>query len=429
MGMKFLRAVALASLSAFTMTAFVGHTPTFAAEKDKEKAEGPKISRAFSKPLQEANKALQVKDWAAALTALKGAEALTGATDYETWVTHYYMALAYYNSGDKKSAADAIVKAVDAKDVPEQNHQEALGLAMSIVSETLEPAKVIEFAKAHLPADAKLSEGVAHNLAYAYYQVNDYKTSKEYELKALDAAKAVGKTPIRSEYKLLQVNQSQLKDTAGVIETGAILASLYNSTEDWGQYIDLQTGMIGTKGAKNKNLATAALYLYKLRVVVNADSKEVDYQDAADLALSQNLPNDAVTALEAGIKNGAVTSAKAKATLAKAKKAVSVDLPTLTPAEKAAEKSPKADPNISVAAGYLSYAKFDDAERVSDRAIAKGGPRVNEAYLVKGVAEALQGKPTAADTLGKVKGDQVLEIAARSWIVYATRKTTAPAAQ
>lgn len=428
MGMKLLRAMALASLSVFTTTAFVVATPSFAADKSDKKAEGPKISKAFSKPLAEANKALQAKDWAAALAALKTAEGISGATDYETWVIHYYMTLAYYNSGDKKSAVDAIVKAVAAKDVSEQNHLDALNLGMSLVSESQEPAKVIEFAKTYLSADAKLSDGVAHNLAFAYYQVNDYKTALEYEKKSIDLAKAAGKVPPRASYKLLQVCQSQLKDTAAVIATGEILARDYGASEDWGQYIDFQTGVIGTKGAKNKNLATAALYLYKLRVSINADSKEADYQDAADLAISQNLPNDAVVALESGIKNGTVTSAKAKATLAKAKKAVSVDLPTLVPADKAAEKSPKADPNVSVAAGYLSYNKFDDAIRVADRAIAKGGPRVNEAYLVKGVAEALQGKPTATETLAKIKGDAVLEIAAHCWSVYANRKVAAPAA-
>lgn len=432
MGMKLLRAMALASLSVFTTTAFVVTTPSFAADKSDKKAEGPKISKAFSKPLAEANKALQAKDWATALTALKTAEGISGATDYETWVIHYYMTLAYYNSGDKKSAVDAIVKAVAAKDVAEQNHLDALNLAMSLVSETQEPAKVIEFAKTYLTADAKLSDGVAHNLAFAYYQVNDYKSALEYEKKSIELAKAAGKVPPRASYKLMQVCQSQLKDTAAVIATGEILARDYGASEDWGQYIDFQTGVIGTKGAKNKNIVTAALYLYKLRVAVNADSKEADYQDAADIALGQNLPNEGVVALEAGIKNGTVTSAKAKATLVKAKKAVSADLPTLVPAEKAAEKSPKADPNISVAAGYLSYSKYDDAIRVAERAIAKGGPRVNEAYLVKGVAEALQGKSSATETLAKVKGDAVLEIAAHCWSVYANRKTAAapaPAAQ
>ena len=133
---------------------------------------------------------------------------------------------------------------------------------------------------------------------------------------------------------------------------------------------------------------------------------------------------------------GALTSSKSDqcrfATLAKANTRAKGDEAALAAADAAAAKLPNAKGDVSVAEGYYGYGRFADAARVAARAVAKGGPQLNEALLLLGAAQVAQGDDaSAAATFAKVKGDASLERVAAIWTIYATRKygkTAAPAA-
>ena len=97
------RAVLVASLSLFIAGAAFTPTPAVAASSAKDDGK-PKLSKAAAKPLSDAQKAFNAKDFATMLAKTKEAQALPNLTDYDTYIVNYFMGLAYFNAGDKVSA-------------------------------------------------------------------------------------------------------------------------------------------------------------------------------------------------------------------------------------------------------------------------------------------------------------------------------------
>jgi hypothetical protein len=421
----FLRAILFASMTMFAAGAVATTMPAYAADKAADT--GPKVSKAFSKPLSEANKALQAKDWPTAVTKLKEAELLPDGTDYDKWITEYYLSQALYHTNDHDGALAAALKALVLKDVPAEDHQMALDFALAIAIDNNNFAKMDELVKTYITPDSKQRPEVLHNITALYLNNNDFQNASLFAKRAVAAAQAAGKRPERGTYRALLIAQNRLKDTAGEVATARALANLYNSSEDWSQYLDFQMGMLGTKGAKGKSLEVGALFLGRLRLASGADSKAADYQDIAEVAEGQHLPGDAVKALDTASAKGALNGPKATALMAKVRAEAKRDEATLGLAEAAAAKAPKGDGDVSVAEGYYSYGRYADAERVAASAVAKGGAKQQEAYLLLGAAQAMQGKNTdASATLAKVT-DAALGVAADAWVAYATRQPPAPA--
>jgi tetratricopeptide (TPR) repeat protein len=417
------RAVLVASLSLFFAGAAFTATPAVAA--DAKDAAKPKISKALSKPLSDAQKAFAAKDWATMIAKMKEAQALTDLTDYDKYIVNYFSGLAYYNSGDKASATPYFVAAAESAAPPPEDQATALRIALDLENDAKDYAKVIELGQRAAKA-GPVDGGVAAEVAIAYYETGDFANAKVYAQKSIDAATAAGKIPERAAYQIIMNSQSGQKDIPGAIKTLEMMSNLYGAAEDWGRLIDVS---LGSLPAGSKAREVAALYMYRLRLTVGADTSADDYLLMNDMAMGQHYPGDAVSALEKGLDSGKVGQAKGAGLLAKAKAAANADQGTLAAADAVAAKSPSSNGDVSVAEDYYGYAMFPDAVRVAQRAIAKGGAKAAEAQLLLGVAQAQLGdNATATQSLALVKGDPALERAAYLWTIYTTRKYGAAAA-
>lgn len=405
----FLRAVAIASFALVVTVAFV-HAPARADD-------GLKLSRAVTKPMIAAQKHISEKDWPAAIAQLREVQAMEGKTEYDTFMVNTFLGVALFQSGDKKGATEAFIAAAAVPNLPPEKHAEAVQKAMMLIVDAKDYAKLVEFAKTNMP-DETLTSTTATYLAISHFHLENDAESLKYAQKAVDLAESAGQKPDRDIYQVILTAQGHMKDLKAQIKTVQIMSKRYGTPEDWGRLIDIS---LRTLPQKSANLATAALFLYRLQLITKAETPKDDYQTFADLAIDQRSPGDAVAALMAAQAEGK-TGPKTAATLAKAQKQAAADRPTLSVAETAATKSPQANMAVSVAEGYLGYKLYADAERMAVIAVAKNGPKQNEAYLVLGAAQAMQGKrQEAAATFAKVRGDSALESAAQAWIIYATR--------
>jgi hypothetical protein len=418
------RAVLVAGLSLFFAGAAFTATPAVAAgTKDVAK---PAISRALGKPLSDAQKAFAAKDWVTMIAKMKEAQALADLTDYDKYIVNYYSGLAYYNSGDAAAATPYFVAAAESTAAPPDDRAGALRIAIDLENQARDYAKVKELGQMAITAGA-LDSGVAAILAVAYYDSGDFPNAKIYALKAIELDAAGNKIPNRAVYQVLLMIQNRQKDVPGETKTLETMATNYGATEDWGNVIDVSLGSLPASGKGNREVA--ALFLYRLRLTVGADTSADDYLLMADLALGLHLPGDAQKALQVGLDKGTISQAKAAATLNKANAAARADQATLETAEGVAAKSASSVGDASVAEDYYGYGRFADAARVAQRAISKGGSKAIEAQLLLGVVQAQQGdNAAAAQSLGLVRGDAALERAAQLWMLYATRKYGQPPA-
>jgi tetratricopeptide (TPR) repeat protein len=414
---KFLRAALVASLSMFAVGTFLATSSAVAASEQPEK---PKISKAISKQMSDAQKALQAKDWPTAIAKCKEAEGIADTTDYDKFMIQYFLGFAYFNSGDKKSAGEAYATAAHIPNMPADDHSTTLHNALLLAADQNDYKSIVDLGQIAVKEN-QLDHAIAGEMAIAYYNLNDLPNAASYAQKSIDLATAAGKTPDRAAYQVLVFCQNKQKDIAGETKTFEQMANLYGNVDDWGHLIDLSLATLSTASKQYREIA--ALDLYRLRVVTGATSVGEDYKAMADAATILHSPGDARTALKTAVSKGVLTQGQVNAALAKASADAARDEPILAQAEAAAAKQKSADEDMSVGEAYFGYGRYADAARVAQRAIAKGGARTAEAKLLLGMCQVQQGdNTTGAQTLSSVDGDPAMDRVGHLWTLYATRK-------
>ena len=417
---SFLRAAMVASLSVFI--AGMISIPASAATAD---AAGPKISKAISKPLSAAQKALEAKDWATAIAKGKEAQALSDQTDYDTFMINYLLGLAYFNSGDKADATTAFLAATQSTTAPADQKSTVLRIALKLANDAANYSKVIELGEMALKT-GPVDETVAEIVAVAYYNKNDCANALATTPKAIAAAQAAAKIPERSTYQVQLMCQNKAKDMAAEIKTLESMANLYGQPEDWGNLLEFSLGVLPTSKVFRE---ISVLDVLRLGLITKAELVADDYTLMADLALGLHNPGDSQNALRVGLQSGKLTQAKIGAKLNKVNADAAGDEQTLGAAEAAAAKSGTNERDVSVAEGYYSYGHYADAVRVAQRAVGKPGSKRLQAQLLLGMSQAAMGdNANAAQSLALVKGDAGMERTAFLWSLYATRKYGLPAA-
>lgn len=412
MKLTFLRALAFASLSLFAFGNVAAHAE-----------DAPKMSRGVSKMRQDISKSVEAKDWPTAVAKIREAQKTEDMSDYEKFVLSVDLAYSCFQAGDHACATDAYIAAAQFPGMPADKHEMVVKSAIRLLAGGKDFQRIVDFAKAQL-TDAMMDDVMARIVSASYYQLEDYPNALLYGQKAVDLAKAAGREPDRDRYSLILSCYVRLKDMPAQIKTVNIMTGLFGTSEDWQRTIDLALGSL-TTGRKD----VAALFLYRLRLVVKADSVAADYMAAADLGLDQRMPGapgDAVKALTAAQAAGE-SNAKVNAALVKARGMAKADQATLGAAKAEVMKSPKAAVVARVAEAYFSYDNYAEAEQVALLAADKPGASQNELLLIAGAAQAMQGKnDEAVATLAKVKGDAALALTANIWTVYATRTYDKP---
>lgn len=412
-----LRIRSVASALVLSALAFGGafHVPTaVAAEKAEKKqaaAKQPKPSKKVHKPLVEAQKLVEAKDFANAKTKIAELEAMSDLTEDD----RYFIASLKYNTGqglnDNAMVESALEQmATNSFTADKDKIQRAL---MSLALQQENHPKAIERAKTLLAANPN-DASLMMDLGRIYYMTDDYNNALASLKQGIETAKKNGQQPDETSYKLVAQAALQAKNNAEVMSAMKALVSAYPSATNWRDTLVLFRDQAGLTDP-------IILDSYRLQWVNNALSGERDYIEMAELALKRGLPGEAKAVLEKGTSTNVFAKAKALATelLTTSRNRSAADQKELPALEKEARTAKTGDMAAStVGQAYLSYGNFPKAVEFYKLGLQKGVKNRDEANLQLGMALIGAGQvQEASAAFAEVKGS--LKQLADLWAVHA----------
>jgi tetratricopeptide (TPR) repeat protein len=408
---KFVRASFVAAL--MSAVAMVALAPTAATAADADK-----VSPAVGKPLSDASKAFQSKDFKGALASIQQAQAIPNQTPYDTYMINKFLSVAEINLGDDAAADKPAEDAADSPAMPDTDKKEILHNAILLASQAQHYAKVITYGQ-ELDQLGALDDGTTAVLAIAYYYQKDMPNALKYAQKSADMSKAAGKQPNEAVMQITMSAQAST-DQGAAERTLEQMVVTYNRPDDWDELVGVS---LGTKGLTNAD----ALNMYRVLYIQGTMKTGDDYTYMGNLAEAQRDFVEARNVLQAGVAAGKISGGAA---LSKANGEAAGDEKIISQAISAAEKSKKGEDDMEIAQDLWGYGRYADVEQIATAAKAKGGIKdPGEADVLIGMAQIAQGKLDAGvATLGQVSGNAARMRTAHLWVLYAQSKQKAGSA-
>jgi tetratricopeptide (TPR) repeat protein len=400
------RAAFLAAL--MSTAAAAAMTPAMAGDT-------PKVGAAVGKPLSEASKALQAKDFTGALADVQQAQAVPNQTPYETYVINKFLAIIEINLKDMNAALKPAEDAADSPAMPDEDKKDMLHNALLLASNAGQYPKVVGYGQ-QLDTLGLLDTDTAAMLAVAYYNQKDMTNAKTYAQKSIDLAKAAGKQPNETAMQIIMSAQAST-DQGAAEATLEQMVVTYNRTDDWDELVGVS---LGTKGLTNAD----ALNMYRVLYIQGPMKTGDDYTYMGGLAEAQRNFVEARNVWQAGVAAGKISG---NAELGKARTEAASDEKIISQAIAAADKSKRGEDSMQIAQDLWGYGRYADVESIATAAKAKGGIKdPGEANVLIGMAQIAQGKYDAGiATLGQVTGAAPRLRTAHLWTLYAQAKQKA----
>jgi len=408
----------------------LGTGPALAAKKKAEPAveENPacpkKIDKAYSKPLDDVQKAREAKNWDEMLAKAKEAQALTAEKNvYESYLLHEFRGIAHASLKQYVEAVPELAASMESPCYPAASKLERTKVLMQLSYQGKDYDNAIVWGAKHYEATGDVDTGLY--LGNAYYIKDDYPNTKKVMADVITKLEANGTKPDESTYRILQSACLQLKDNDCVVQLVEKLVAAYPKQEYWHNLIG--SLLQGSKSDKEM------LNVLRLADGMNMMRDGGEYTEMANHAMAQGLPGEAQTILEKGFKTNAYNLPRYKdqATrlLADAKNAVTLDKSTLDKQDASARAKPTGDSDVKLGAAYLSYGMNDKAIEALTRGVGKGGVKdPDEAGMLLGIAYLRTGKrEEAGKAFATVTKSPVLVRVAKFWMVDMAAAPAAPA--
>ena len=375
---------------------------------------GEKISAKLGKPLQEAQAALNAKDYATAINKLNEAKAIGGRSAYENYVISQFETNAYVGTKQYANAAKSIQATIDSGMA---SPEEVTALRKNVIQIQYSlknyPA-AIQAGQAYLnsvPGDTDMIVLVAQS-QYLSGQCGPAVTTIR---KAADAAKAAGR-PVKEDWMQLQLSCAhKSNDKEGSINALEQLVRNFPSKDYWRDLITFYRSAYGTSDALN---------LESLRLMKQTGTldKAEDYTEMAQVALLLGLPGEAKSVIDEGFSKkllGAGAQGRDERMKKMADDAAAKDQGDIASGEKEAAASPTGEKDVALAEAYASFGMNDKAIEAYQRGIKKGGIKnTAAAQLHLGQTLLKAGKKAEANAAFKaVKGDAAYEKLAQYWMM------------
>ncbi len=373
------------------------------------------ISAEVGAPLQEAQKALQSKNYKEASAKISAAEAAGKGklTSYESFVIEQLKSSAALGQGDYKSALAAYDQILASTELPEGEKVQRLDAYVKIAYTAKDYAKTAEAIQKYKAAGGT-SPDTLGLYAQSLYLAGKYKEAGAELTSQINALEAAGKKPTDTQLQLLAscaLKQNDMNAYAAALEK---IVTFTPKPEYWLDLI-VRTG--------NKAGFSPALTLdtYRLRKATGTMEKTGDYMEAAQLALQAGYPAEAKGFVDEGyskklLGEGADAPRHQRLKDLVAKK-LAEDQATLAEGEKAAAAQATGDALVATGFNLVTYGQNDKGLHLIQQGIAKGGLKAPEqAKLHLGVAQVLAGKKSEANkTFAGVGGTDGSKDLARLW--------------
>ncbi|HWY62353.1 MAG TPA: hypothetical protein VNW15_10680 [Rhizomicrobium sp.] len=369
------------------------------------------LSSAVSNHLQDAEKAMQKKDFKAATDAITAAKGVASRNDLDNYTIARVELAVDVNNNDMEAAASAAILAADSPAAPDKEKAANQKNALLLTMNTKQYPKAIAYAKL-LDTPATTDPQTLEAIGNAYYFGGDFEDAKKNAQGRIDAATKAGKVPDRNSLMVLLSAQAGLKDEAGAEDTLEKEVAYYNDPADWAQIVDVT---FGTPGLRDVD----AIWLGRLLFLVGAPVSQNNANMIGSIAGHLTFFGDAVNAKTHGgvLDPDPVPRADAD------KKTIAAQI--------AGEDKANGTYSAKLSEALYSYAMYPEAEAAAKLAISKGGnPDASEAPMVLGQAQASQGKyDDALATFGTVTGGgPATARIVRLWVDYVKIKKSPPVA-
>jgi hypothetical protein len=378
----------------------------FAADKQTVRAEVGAL-------LQEAQKALQSKDYKTAATQIAAAEAVGNLTSYESFVVAQLKLSTALGLSDYKSAMAAIDQELASPELPPAQQLTLLENYVKIAYASKDYAKTADAIAKYKAAGGSNAETLSLN-AQSLYLAGRYKEATADLTAQISELEAAGKRP--SDLQLQLLASCALKQNDMVAYTTALekLVTYQPKKETW---LDLLSRTAHKPGFSDR----LDLDVYRLRNATGTMDSADDYMEAAQLALQAGFPGEAQKLVDQGyaaklLGSGADAARHQRLKDLVAKK-VAEDKATLTEGAKAAATQATGDALVNTGFNLVAYGNFAEGIALMERGIAKGGLKsADQAMLHLGIAQLLSGNRSAAlKSFAAVQGSDGSRDLARLW--------------
>ena len=373
------------------------------------------ISPEVGAPLQEAQKALQSKDYKGAAAKISAAESAGKGklSSYESFIIAQLKSSASLGQGDYKGALAAYDQILASPELPEGEKVQRLDAYVKIAYTAKDYAKTAEAIQKYKAAGGT-SPDTLGLYAQSLYLAGKYKEAGAELTSQINALEAAGKKPTDTQLQLLASCALKQND---MIAYAAALEKIVTFTPKPEYWLDL---IVRTS---NKSGFSPALTLdaYRLRKATGTMEKTGDYMEAAQLALQAGYPAEAKSFVDEGyskklLGEGADAARHQRLKDLVAKK-LTEDQATLAEGEKAAAAQATGDALVATGFNLVTYGQNDKGLQLIQQGISKGGLKAaDQAKLHLGVAQNLAGKKSEANkTFAGVGGTDGSKDLARLW--------------
>lgn len=355
---------------------------------------GKITTKAVAEPLKKAQEAMKNKQWDAALTEIKKAQAAEKKTPFETYQIDEFLGYVLIQQKKFGEAAPVFERMLTTGFVPPEQVDDRMKTVAQLYFQVKDYKKSIEWAKKWLDKHPG-QEDISVLLGQSYYVTNDYKNAATTMMGVVNAAEHGGRTPQENWLQIVLSSQFKLDNKDGIAEALRKLVRYYPKPEYWENLLDL---------SRRKDTSDrVTLGYYRLMNDVGTLKQADDYVEMAQLAIDAGVPGEAQSIVEKGVQGGTLksddktTQGRYDRLLAGAKKSAATDKAQLAQLAKEAEKATQGQADVALGQAYLSYGMFDEAIAALQRGIKKGGVTdVDEAQISLGIAYLRKGQKDAA---------------------------------
>jgi len=372
-------------------------------------------------PIQAAIDLIKSKKGKEALAKVREAQAVGNRTPYENYLVERVLGQAAATAGDPSTAARAFENVATSPGTPAAERLQFLAAAASQYYLVKNYAKTAELAARYFK-DGGTEKSMRTIYVQALYLGNDFAGAAKELTKDLEADEQAGRTPAEETLQLLANSCTKTKDAACYGKAMEMLVAYYPKRDYW---LSVIYG-IATRPGFSERLA---LDLARVKLETGTMRGADEYLDAAQLALQDGFPMEAVRIIDKGYASGALGTGSEAArhkrlkdmaakNLAEDKKA----LARVDESQGAAAKDGRALFNEGF--NYVLLGKPEQGLAMMEKGIrdVKAFRRLEHAKLQLGYAHHLAGQnQKAIQVLKTVQGTDGAAALARLWVIRLSR--------
>jgi tetratricopeptide (TPR) repeat protein len=388
-----------------------------AAQAAEDKGGGNKITtKEVAKPLKAAQEAMQKKQWDAALTAIKQAQAVEKKTPFEAYQIDEFMGYVLIQQKKFGEAAPVFERMLNSGLMPADQVDERTKTVAQLYFQVKDYNKAATWSKKWLEKHPN-TEDMGILLGQSQYLLNDYKGAAATMTTVINNAEKAGRKPEENWIQIVMSSHFKQDNKDGIGDALKKMVRYYPKPEYWDNLLDIYRRKEGGD--------RVTLGYYRLMNDVGVLKDAPDYVEMAQLAMDAGVPGEAQEMVQKGIQSGVLKSddktvqGRYDRLLAGAKKQSDLDKSQLNQLQAEADKAASGQASVGLGQAYLSYGELDKAIAAMEKGIAKGSVTdVDEAQVSLGIAYLKKGmKDKARDAFKAVKNGSKWSDLAELWSI------------